>query len=228
MEIAHLFFWGFFYLVFICFCLFGFVLFCCCCCLHYIVALIAYCEEKINPKWSVTIICTHKMFGVYHAKTLFWRTHISTVLEMNISGSSLVSSRFRFSKVKQKSHTIARTVSQDGLDSVSLLPCTVSASPASGQVSIKSSHFNIGMLYIRGVFYQQLQEAWNSRTFGPVFSGGSDLSVSLAEVSLPLTHPCWSQFWLQQFWRRPWRSPVSFAAAFLLCCMAPACGSGGS
>ena len=78
------------------------------------------------------------------------------------------------------------------MDSVSLLPCTVSASSASGQVSIKRSCFNTGILYIRGVSYRQLQEALN-RTCGPMLSGGNDLNVSLAEVLLALTQPCWSE-----------------------------------
>lgn len=71
----------------------------------------------------------------------------------------LVSSGFRFGKVSWQSHAVARTVSPGRLDSVSLLPCAVSAPPASGQTSIKRSRFNTGMLYIHGVLYQQLQEA---------------------------------------------------------------------
>lgn len=38
----------------------------------------------------VTVICIHKKFGVYHAKTVFWRTYMLTVLEVNTSGSSLL------------------------------------------------------------------------------------------------------------------------------------------
>lgn len=82
-----------------------------------------------------------------------------TVLEVNISGSSLGSSRFRFSNISWKRHSVARTVSPDRLDPVSLLPCTVSTPSASEQLPIRCFCFNTGMLYIHGMIYQQMQEA---------------------------------------------------------------------
>lgn len=125
---------------------------------------------------------------------------MSTILELSTSGGSCASTGFTFTKVSWKSHTVARTFSPDALDSVFLLPCTMSASR---QVSRKCSWCSTGMLYIHSVLYQQLQEAPNSRIFVPVLPGGSDLNVSLAEVLLALTQPSWSDSWFGQWQRKP-------------------------